>query len=574
MSAICQRTRETWIRRAGIALLLLVAANLLSWRFVDPDLWGHIQYGEDWIAEGALPRVASHTFSAEGHPWINHENLSELTLAMSHRLVGGRGIMVMKLLAGLGMLLTMMWLAVRKGIPVWAAAVCIVFVASGLGEFWLARPQMASFLGMAALLTVFDFAFPTAENGERPRPQLLWLCVPLMILWTNSHGGFAAGLCVLLTTIAIRTVQVSRSGADNKSQLVRTMMIIGVCCVAATVINPYGTGLHSWMLASLGKPRPEISEWASVLNGGVAAIPFTVLTALTVMAFAATTRKRDPAHMIILSLVAIQAAMHIRHIAFLAILFGFWMPAHCWSAWQRFLACRQQRTGRDLADDPPLTRGAFAILSLEAAVVGLLLTGLLGWRFSNFGVDRSKYPVSAINYMAQNDLQGRLVVTFNWAQYAIAALNPQTTVSFDGRFRTCYPQEVIDMNFDLTNGVRGRFRSRGATPPDPARVLEWESPQLVLLDRHLDPAGIELMSQRSDWTLLYRDEIAALWGRTSEFTSTDSPRFLPPSKRMISDAEQAGIASWPAIPGREGRLAFVPNHRTTQTARRELNARH
>lgn len=548
-----------WARRTSIVLLKLVCANLLVWRSVDPDLWGHIQYGEDWMAEGSLPRLASHTYSAPDHRWINHENLSELALAGLHRLGGGHAIVLFRLLSGLTMLSVMIALAVRRGVPAWAAAVCMVPVASGLGEFWLGRPQLASFLCMAALLTIVELAFCEAGSGRLRRPRMLLWCPPLMVVWTNAHGGFAAGLCVLLAIFGIHASRMLLRRDADGWRSVRWLSGIAAASTLAVLFNPYGLELPLWMLESLGQPRPEISEWASVFNGGVAIIPFLALTTLAVTALTTGRQPRDPARLIVLALVAVQAAMHIRHIAFLAILSGFWLPPHLWGAWQRWSAWRQQKTGRDPAADPPLSRGALALIGLEAAMVALLLAGVLTWRVARFGVDRSRYPVSAIAWMAEQDLHGRLIVTFNWAQYALAALQPETTVCFDGRFRTCYPQNIIDMNFDFTNGVHGRFRHRADTsePPDPARVLRFRDPQLVLLDRTLDQPGIRLMQGVDGWTLLYRDGLAELWGRTSEFGRPDAPRFVPPEDRRIGDEPQRGIAAWPAMPGRSGRMAFV-----------------
>ena len=65
-----------------------------------------------------------------------------------------------------------------------------------------------------------------------------------------------------------------------------------------------------------------------------------------------------------------------------------------------------------------------------------------------------------MQYVADQELTGKLVVTFRWAQYAIAAFNPRShgddglLVAFDGRFRTCYPQEIVDMYFDFATGLR------------------------------------------------------------------------------------------------------------------------
>ncbi|MCA9060635.1 MAG: hypothetical protein KDA85_19120, partial [Planctomycetaceae bacterium] len=164
-----------------------------------------------------------------------------------------------------------------------------------------------------------------------------------------------------------------------------------------------------------------------------------------------------------------------------------------------------------------------------------------------------------LRFMKDNRLHGRLVVSFDWAQYALAALVEDTTVGFDGRFRTCYPQDVIDMTFDLTNGRDQRWRSRGdaSGPVDPTRVLDFQTPNLVLLDRHLDAPGVSVMQQQPDWVLLYQDGISQLWGRSATYDSAGSDSYVPPALRQIHDRLPQGIAAWPGFPNRTGRHAFV-----------------
>src|SRR5207245_503426 len=71
----------------------------------------------------------------------------------------------------------------------------------------------------------------------------------------------------------------------------------------------------------------------------------------------------------------------------------------------------------------------------------------------------------ALQYMADRHLGGKLIVHFDWAQYALAALAPETTVAFDGRLRTCYPQEVADLYFDFLIGNQPACRWRSPTSP-------------------------------------------------------------------------------------------------------------
>ena len=84
---------------------LLGCLFIMSQRFVDPDIWGHIQYGADWINAGEMPRTASHTYADPDYVWVNHENLSELAMAVVHQHFGGLGLMIGKCLLGVFVLL-------------------------------------------------------------------------------------------------------------------------------------------------------------------------------------------------------------------------------------------------------------------------------------------------------------------------------------------------------------------------------------------------------------------------------------------------------------------------------------
>ena len=78
------------LRRAVVVALWLAGVLILAkGNRADPDLWGHVLYGQDVLAHGVLPRTATYTFTAPDQPWINHQNLSELIFAALVR-VGAR----------------------------------------------------------------------------------------------------------------------------------------------------------------------------------------------------------------------------------------------------------------------------------------------------------------------------------------------------------------------------------------------------------------------------------------------------------------------------------------------------
>ncbi|MCA9009554.1 MAG: hypothetical protein KDB01_07400 [Planctomycetaceae bacterium] len=569
-----------WLKYGILGLLTLVAANLLAWRSIEPDLWGHIQYGADWIHAGAMPTTASHTYSTPDHPWVNHENLFELAVAVGQRMVDGLGLMIFKCISGLWLLGMMVRTAARKGVPVMAAAVAMIPVASGLAEFWLMRPQLFSFLFCGLMLVALDRAFRDWDAAKTVRFQWLWLCIPLMVAWTNAHGGFAAGLCIFIAVLGLRGMELWWHQRQQATGTLMQFAAIGMAAILSVLVNPYGYELPYWMLVSLSQPRPEVSEWANILDGGGVLFPFLLLSVLSILGICLTRFKRDWVQITVLALIAVQAVGHLRHLAFFAIAFGFWMPQHIWALWHRLVEWRPT-----LGVHEALTGRAARLIGIELALVAAGLVGLLSYTFATFGVDRSKYPVSAFEFMEHENIQGRLVVTFDWAQYALAALAPDTTVGFDGRYDTCYPQTVVDMNFDLLFGadMSRRYRGPNSGPVDSNRVLEFGNPTLVLMDCIADVPAVRHLDGHPNWVPLYRDARAALWGRRSIFDDPASPEYLAPERRCISDRMPEGIAAWPGFPNRSGRGAFSPDvaarasrereHRTQVTALDDPNRR-
>jgi hypothetical protein len=272
------------------------------------------------------------------------------------------------------------------------------------------------------------------------------------------------------------------------------------------------------------------------------------------VALVGSRRPRDITHFAILCLTLWQACEHRRHIAFFAILFGLWMPIHVGSVWLRLRGKTEEET--DTAAMSPRTRRVLA------AALSLVVIGMGAALFAHnrhIPVRRDSYPVSAFEYITDQNLSGNLIVRFKWAQYAIAAFSvpsderPHLKVAFDGRFRTCYPQELIDMYFDFAIGDAPpelRFRSPNSPPVDGSRILDYKNPDLVLIDR-AQTYAVKIMEEHQDrWTLLYQDSLAQLWGRAEKYDDPDSPDYVSLSRRVIGDEPQEGKVPWPALPQR------------------------
>ena len=148
------------LRRALLVALLL--AGVLVFATIDradPDLWGHVRYGQDVLASGHLPATATYTYTAASQPWINHENLSEIAFAFVADHAGGTGLAVLKTLLALGLLALMMASARRQGAGIATTSVAVLLVTFATAPGWSFRPQVFTYAFFAVQVFVLDRVF-------------------------------------------------------------------------------------------------------------------------------------------------------------------------------------------------------------------------------------------------------------------------------------------------------------------------------------------------------------------------------------------------------------------------------
>ena len=587
-----------WIDRGILLAVLLACGCSLSLNVADPDLWGHIQYGRDCWQQG-LPATTTYSYLAENYRWINHELVAEFVLFAVNDTFGGRGLLVMKALLGwlvIGLILHSAW---KQGASLVTLGGTALIVAVTLGNHWSLRPQLASYTCFALELALLGFAFkdwegdyrlngawlrglatkllgeeswvlralclvpgspsltgrPGENNDEltycRGKLKALWLMVPLTVIWTNAHGGFLAGLCVFIAYLCLRGVEfVAHRGGESWGMLRRFALMIVAAC-AATMINPYGSEFLTWLYDDLKVPRPEIVEWRAPDFFSLETLPFVILLCAWLGALLFSRKRHDFTQQVILALLCWQSMTHLRHIAFFAIACGFWLPRHWQSVLERFGATSNESSlaGGMSPRFVPLV-GLFVLAAC-------FLTGTkLAGRLHHLQVERENFPVAAAEYIAKEKLTGRMIVTFNWAQYALAAFGPKERggegilVHVDGRCRTSYSQAMLDEHFDLVLGKQSsadRYRDPNV-PFDPLKALKNHRPDLVLLSRAQQPGVETMLTQQGEWTILYQDELAQLWGRRSRYDDPAIPDYIPLERRVIGSEPQTGYVAWPALP--------------------------
>ena len=555
--------------------VLLTAVTAMSGNRVDTDLWGHVVYGREVLRDGVLPQTTTWSFVTDSHRWINHENIAELLQAWTVDHIGPVGLTIGKLLLAVVIVSCMIWSS-RGGGAGWLATAIVVVVAADTTEFhWHFRPQALTYTCFAILIATLDWVFRDWRGEWRAwqemwsgRPvtppasavrRLNWLLtlVPLFLVWTNSHGGFAAGAAVMTAYLGLRGIEAwawwGRAASGVIGRLAATVALVGL----ATLLNPYGVELHQWLLYSVGTARPEISDWRPLdMFGDPDAFGVWLLLLLGAIGLGFSRRRKDLTQLVILGILLWQGLSHCRHLVFFAILCGCWLAPYVHDVVARVTrdlrASSSGRSQQTQASSRPSWLPAGALLMWMTGVTLSLLP-----RLSEIPVRRDWYPISAMQYVHDHGLTGRFLVDFNWAQYAIMcfaddpASARESRVAVDGRLRTCYPWETLDIYLDFLIGDGGpdvRNRSPNSLPFEADRALSIGPPDLVLLWREQKHSVETIESYSADWVLLYQDQLAQLWGRRDRYDNPAGDDYIPTWERSISETEQVGSVPWPALP--------------------------
>lgn len=260
------------VRFAAIAGIMVFAAVLwLPVVLRDPDTLWHITTGAWILAHGEVPRIDTYSFTMVGHPWVAHEWLSEVILALAYGWSGWNGVIILTAGAAgcvIGFIAYYLKLHSRTDI----AVMLIVLAVSCGGPSLLSRPHLIAL----PVVTLWTIGL-VAARARRTGPPLLML--PLMALWANLHGGFLVGL-VLAGALGVEAVF---DPACDRRESLRRWSVFFVGAVAAAMITPLGTEtlLFPFRLMSM-KNLYQIQEWKPSDFSHLSGMTVSVLVALYV----------------------------------------------------------------------------------------------------------------------------------------------------------------------------------------------------------------------------------------------------------------------------------------------------
>lgn len=500
------------VRIAPPALWITTTFALLIPSAVDPDLWGHLLFGQI-LLEGRFPLTNDFAYTAAQHPWLNHEILAEVFMAAVYNAGGSVGLVAFKLMLALGTLGILYRTACRRSGDDVSAAVATALAAAVMLPGFMIRPQLFTLLFLASTLGVL------AREDYRPRGRVFALPL-LFVLWVNTHGGVLAGVALALLALGAASAVRLVRGTTSVRELAATVAV-GLALVAALFVNPYGAALVRFLLHDV-TPAVSISEWKPVPLGDLSFLGFKTLLVVVALGIALSRRFALP-EILLVAATAVEALLHRRHIPLFVIAATPLLAVVLREGWRG--------VARGLEPDraASLRRAAItAAAILEAAVA---IAACVRYR-GRIDVDPMAFPVQAMRFLGQNGIGGNVALPFRWGEYALWALPAGSRVAVDGRFTTAYPHPLIEEAWAFMSGGPGWDALLTDYPTD-----------IVVADRMQAPA--RRLQGDPDWEYVYSDPVSVIFIRKVPSQDATLARFR--EHALVYDDGPLDIA-FPAAP--------------------------
>jgi len=434
-------------------LFHIVAAGLFSYLFflalkpvADPDLFWHLKNGQ-WMVEHrslvgpedpfsyTAPRPLGE-WSDMRFQWL--EWLGELVLYLIYLIGGFPGLSLMR---AAFITLPFVYLYIRfstKEARPWALLPFLVFppflIILGM-HYTFERPQAFSFL--LALLTVILL------ERARDRRKGPWVLLPVMLLWTNLHGGYIVGVAIILiymTGEGIMTAIRRGKGA--------TLSFFLICLLSIAV-----TGLRPGCYEL-------IYEWLKGLFFGLAGGPAAFLEFQPLWYFYRVYHLKWPVYITaFIGIVLLTVLLRYIHTAgapcpherrfdlteaLLTIAMGglglyYARGANFALMTMPFIACRSLSSS---------TGGGTAARAVPALLMSIVLIAMLVGATSprDIGATAGQlrptiperwvddvYPEGAVRFVREQGIRGPMFNEMRWGGYLIWRLHPEHKVFIDGR---------------------------------------------------------------------------------------------------------------------------------------------
>ena len=450
---------------------------------MDGDLPRHLLTGRFILETKSIPVVEPFAYPYEGRGYVSHEWLADVIFYSVQNTFGLAGLV---LLAATLLASAFFLIYFHASTRVDARLPVLMLVMAGAAVTslnWVTRPHLISMFLLALWLVWTD---KVARGEKFP----VWIFAATMILWSNLHGEFIAGMLVTLAYTAGWTMEFLFNRLNTDLQAGRRLWTILLASGVASLLNP--ATYHPYVTLIGFVNNPYLMSRMSEANPPDFSRPeFLVLLgllAISILLLALNPKRLNAGQAILLTGFTAMSLMAARNVHLYGMVAPFVLAEtiHGLSRLEGIrsveVVLKQVEGQVKSALWPIVTVAVFSVLILGTKVRNI------------YSFDPAFFPADTVTWLEENPQSGRMFNDLNWGGYIAWHLWPEQKV-------------FADSMADVTGEMTLEYETVITLAPGWQKILERYDVTWAIL-----PVNATLADalREAGWQVLHEDETAVV----------------------------------------------------------------
>jgi hypothetical protein len=466
------------------AIFLAVLALGQRMLNMDGDLPRHLLTGRVILETKAIPMVEPFVYPYEGRPYVSHEWLTDVMFYLIQNYLGLAGLVILAAIL-LASTFTLLYAYISSRLDI-RLPVLVLFLwgAAVTSLNWVTRPHLISMLLLAIWLIWTD----KLARGEKIP---LWTFFVTMILWSNLHGEFIAGMLVMLAYAIGWTMEFLFDRANTNTQTGIRLWLAFLVSALASLINPATYHPYVTILGFVNN-RYLMSRMSEANPPDFSRPEFLVLLgllAVSIVLLAIHPKRLTAGQAFLLAGFSAMSLLAARNIHLYGIVAPFVLA-------ETVHGLTNPKGVRALESVLRNIEGQVKSALWPVAIVILFGALILGSRArSIYSFDPAFFPTEAVAWLEEHPQEGRMFNELNWGGYIAFHLWPEQKVFADS---------MADVTGEITMQYEAAITMTTGWEDIFSRYqIEW-----VIL--HSDSELARTLGNNPAWESLHTDSTAAI----------------------------------------------------------------
>lgn len=467
---------------ALFAAVLALGNRMLN---LDGDLPRHLLMGKYILQTGSVPTTEQFIYPYLNRHYVTHEWLADVIFYGIYKFSGLKGIVLFSAFALASAFYLIYQSATTRFQTRLAAFLLVAWGALATSLNWATRPHLISMMFLAIWLLWAD----KLRRGEKIS---IWLFPAFMLVWSNMHGEFIAGILVLFSYAVGWVIDILLDNTNVNKVVGKNLWMALILSALASLLNPGGAGswesilgfvnnqyLMSRMLES-NPPNFQMPEMRVLLG----------LIAISVFLLAIKKERMSSGQGLLLAGFTAMSLIAFRNIHLYGVVIPF-VLAETLSAFNNisFLF----RLEANLHRIESQIKGLFWVVASTILLGVLVLSSTTADRLYQF--NRSTFPAGAVEWLKENPQEGRMFNYLNWGGY----------INFN-----LWPEQLafVDSVADVTGEVTMQYETVIRLLPGWEGIFQQYEIGWVIVPS--DSMLANALVDEHQWDILYKDETAII----------------------------------------------------------------